>query len=118
VARTINLPAAAIAMACFWTSRAPASELTTADLIAACESPPGSHGDRACSIFIGGFAAGLAAQRLLQIQGYAICLPVTDALGASRQAIQAFAEAHPETRDANAARVATEALLRAFPCPN
>jgi hypothetical protein len=54
----------------------------------------------------------------LQIQGHAICLPATDALTASRLAIQAFVDAHPELRDAGAPQVATEALLRAFPCPN
>jgi hypothetical protein len=117
MAASIRLAAVAlIASCCVCAARA--ADFTMADLMAACQSSPGSPGDRACSIFIGGFAAGLAEQRLLQIQGHAICLPVTDALAASRQAIQAFADAHPELRDAGAAQVATEALWRAFPCPH
>ena len=102
-----------------WGYTACAEGFKASDLIAACQSAPGSSGDRACSIFIGGFVAGLVAQRLLQIQGHAICLPAAeDTLTASRLAIQAFVDAHPEVRDAGAPQVATEALLRAFPCSN
>ena len=116
MAASIRLAAAALIVSCWVCAARSADDFTTADLMEACRAPAGSHGDRACSIFIGGFAAGLAAQRLLQIQGHAICLPVTDALAQSRQTIQAFADAHPELRDTGAAQVAAEALLRAFPC--
>jgi hypothetical protein len=96
---------------------AAAAELTGDNLKSACSSQTGTSGDLACNAFIAGFAAGVVAQRLLQIQGYAICLPEGSALVPSRKAIQAYLDAHPELLASNAAELAGAALFTAFPCP-
>jgi len=101
----------------FLASSLSAAELTGENLRAACASPAGSKGDLACNAFVAGFAAGVVAQRLLEIQGYAICVPPGAGVVSSRQAIQTYLEAHPDLRDVNAAALAADALFKAFPCP-
>jgi hypothetical protein len=98
-------------------SFAAAAELTGDNLNSACSSQTATSGDLACNAFIAGFAAGVVAQRLLQIQGYAICLPEGSALVPSRKGVQAYLDAHPELLATNAADLAGAALFEAFPCP-
>jgi hypothetical protein len=113
-----GLIAAALWFAALPISRAAAGPaiVSASDLSAACLKDSGSSAT--CSVFIAGFSRGFYYATVGAQAGYPACMPASVSEDDARTIVTDFMKSHSEMMQQDAASVAAEALISAFPCNN
>lgn len=95
----------------------PATAGTAGDLLAACNSPNGSSGERICSAYVNGLGEGILADQIAREDGTAICLPDHITTPQLRDAIMAFVDSKDvRILQMPSGGVVTAAMQATYPC--
>ena len=93
------------------------AEVRGGDLVAACNSPPGSRGDVMCSAYINGYSNGILGDQVAREHGEPICISDHTNTLQIRLIVRSFLELHPELLTADLGDVVAKAMATAYPCP-
>jgi hypothetical protein len=107
-----------IALAAALAGASPAwGEVRGGDLLAACNSPPGSQGDVLCGAYINGYSNGVLGDQVAKEHGEPICITDHTNTLEIRLMVRSFLELHPELLTVDLGGVVARAMASAYPCP-